>query len=158
MNEKNYNFKNNNINNKDSSIILNQNKISNQEEKSQYDDEASNSLKIRLDIIESENKKIKQQLSDFHDSFKEMERVKNNEINALNTHIKDLESRYEILKNTNKITEETNSKLTLENNTLMKENNSLKFDRDILTKNIKELTENEKNFETKKKKNSRNAK
>ena len=136
-----------NNNNENNSKIMNERNVPNPGE-----EENIISLKIRLEALESENKNIKQQLTEFHESFTEMERLKNNEINALNDYIKDLQNKNELLKNKNKIISEANSKLTLENSTLMKENNSLKFDRDILTKNIQELTEDEKIFENQKKK------
>ena len=81
---------NNNIKNNNN----NENKIINPD---QNEDENNISLKIRLEAIESENKNIKQQLSEFHESFKEMERQKNNEINALNNYLKDLQNKNELL-------------------------------------------------------------
>ena len=132
--------------------ILNKKMILNQDDEIQFENETDMSLKIRLESIEAENKTIKQQLSDFHESYEEMLRLKNKEINAMNHRVKDLENKYEIIKNKNKTTEDINSNLTLENNTLKKENDSLKYDRDILTKSIEELTEQEKNFQMEKKK------
>ena len=123
---------NNNLNNnfieENNTKILNEKIMHNPEDTIQFEDEKKISLKVRLDAIESENKSIKQQILDFHNSFKEMQRLKDNEIKALNENIKDLESRYESLKKKNKITEEINSKLTLENKNLIEKNNSLKFE------------------------------
>ena len=104
---------NNNINNVKSFKIMNKKIISNQEDEVQSDNETDISLKIRLESLEAENKSIKQQLSDFHETYEEMLRLKNKEINAMNHRLKDLENKYEILKNKNKTTEDINSNLTL---------------------------------------------
>ena len=84
MNEINNNISNNNLFNSDESKYVNEKIISKQAIKLQSEGDIHNSLNIRLNAIELENKKMKEQLSEFHESFNEMERLKNNEIKSLN--------------------------------------------------------------------------
>lgn len=113
---------------------------------------AQNESKAKISFLETDNKNLKQQISDFQEQMKRMEKRKDSEINELNNYNKNLELQYENLKSKNKITEDTNSKLEIQNSKLKYENGALRSERDRLSTIIEDMRQKlEQNEEEKKK-------
>ena len=113
---------------------------------------AQNESKAKISFLETDNKNLKQQISDFQEQMKRMEKRKDSEINELNNYNKNLELQYENLKSKNKITEDTNSKLEHQNSKLKYENGTLRSERDRLSTIIEDMRQKlEQNEEEKKK-------
>ena len=113
---------------------------------------AQNESKAKISFLETDNKNLKQQISDFQEQMKRMEKRKDSEINELNNYNKNLELQYENLKSKNKITEDTNSKLEHQNSKLKYENGALRRERDGLSTIIEDMRQKlEQNEEEKKK-------
>ena len=113
---------------------------------------AQNESKAKISFLETDNKNLKQQISDFQEQMKRMEKRKDSEINELNNYNKNLELQYENLKSKNKITEDTNSKLEHQNSKLKYENGALRSERDGLSTIIEDMRQKlEQNEEEKKK-------
>ena len=113
---------------------------------------AQNESKAKISFLETDNKNLKQQISDFQEQMKRMEKRKDSEINELNNYNKNLELQYENLKSKNKITEDTNSKLEHQNSKLKYENGALRSERDRLSTIIEDMRQKlEQNEEEKKK-------
>ena len=113
---------------------------------------AQNESKAKISFLETDNKNLKQQISDFQEQMKRMEKRKDSEINELNNYNKNLELQKENLKSKNKITEDTNSKLEIQNSKLKYENGALRSERDRLSTIIEDMRQKlEQNEEEKKK-------
>ena len=113
---------------------------------------AQNESKAKISFLETDNKNLKQQISDFQEQMKRMEKRKDSEINELNNYNKNLELQYENLKSKNKITEDTNSKLEHQNSKLKYENGALRSERDRLSTIIEDMRQKlEQNEEERKK-------
>ena len=113
---------------------------------------AQNESKAKISFLETDNKNLKQQISDFQEQMKRMEKRKDSEINELNNYNKNLELQYENLKSKNKITEDTNSKLEIQNSKLKYENGALRSERDRLSTIIEDMRQKlEQNEEERKK-------
>lgn len=111
-----------------------------------------NESKAKISFLETDNKNLKQQISDFQEQMKRMEKRKDSEINELNNYNKNLELQKENLKSKNKITEDTNSKLEIQNSKLKYENGALRSERDRLSTIIEDMRQKlEQNEEEKKK-------
>ena len=113
---------------------------------------AQNESKAKISFLETDNKNLKQQISDFQEQMERMEKRKDSEINTLKNNNKNLELQYENLKSKNKITEDTNSKLEIQNSKLKYENGALRSERDRLSTIIEDMRQKlEQNEEEKKK-------
>ena len=113
---------------------------------------AQNESKAKISFLETDNKNLKQQISDFQEQMKRMEKRKDSEINALENKNKNLELQKENLKSKNKITEDTNSKLEIQNSKLKYENGALRSERDRLSTIIEDMRQKlEQNEEERKK-------
>ena len=113
---------------------------------------AQNESKAKISFLETDNKNLKQQISDFQEQMERMEKRKDSEINTLNNYNKNLEHQKENLKSKNKITEDTNSKLEIQNSKLKYENGALRSERDRLSTIIEDMRQKlEQNEEEKKK-------
>ena len=113
---------------------------------------AQNESKAKISFLETDNKNLKQQISDFQEQMERMVKRKDSKINELNNYNKNLELQYENLKSKNKITEDTNSKLEIQNSKLKYENGALRSERDRLSTIIEDMRQKlEQNEEEKKK-------
>ena len=113
---------------------------------------AQNESKAKISFLETDNKNLKQQISDFQEQMERMEKRKDSEINTLKNNNKNLELQKENLKSKNKITEDTNSKLEIQNSKLKYENGALRSERDRLSTIIEDMRQKlEQNEEEKKK-------